>query len=65
MMVRVENGVVEMRPIAGSRPRGKNEADDERLAEELTNDPKEIAEHVMLVDLGRNDVGRVSEHGTS
>jgi anthranilate synthase component 1 len=64
MMVRVENGVVENRPIAGSRPRGKNEVEDERLAEELTKDPKEVAEHVMLVDLGRNDVGRVSEYGS-
>jgi anthranilate synthase component 1 len=64
MMVRVENGVVEVRPIAGTRPRGLTEAEDERLAEELAKDPKEIAEHVMLVDLGRNDVGRVSEPGT-
>jgi len=64
MMVRVENGIVEMRPIAGSRPRGASEADDERLSAELVNDPKEVAEHVMLVDLGRNDVGRVSEFGS-
>ena len=64
MMVRVENGIVEMRPIAGSRPRGTTEADDERLTRELKNDPKEIAEHIMLVDLGRNDVGRVSEFGS-
>ncbi len=64
MMVRVENGLVEMRPIAGSRPRGATDADDERLAQELVGDPKEVAEHVMLVDLGRNDVGRVSEFGS-
>jgi anthranilate synthase component 1 len=64
MMVRVENGKVEVRPIAGTRPRGVSAADDERLALELIKDPKEIAEHVMLVDLGRNDVGRVSEPGT-
>jgi anthranilate synthase component 1 len=64
MMVRVENGKVEVRPIAGTMPRGASEADDERLAEELAKDPKEIAEHIMLVDLGRNDVGRVSEPGT-
>jgi anthranilate synthase component 1 len=64
MMVRVENGLVEVRPIAGTRPRGLTEAEDERLAGELAKDPKEIAEHVMLVDLGRNDVGRVSEPGT-
>jgi anthranilate synthase component I len=64
MMVRVENGVVEMRPIAGSRPRGTSEAEDDRLAQELKNDPKEVAEHIMLVDLGRNDVGRVSEYGS-
>jgi anthranilate synthase component I len=64
MMVRVENGTVEVRPIAGTRPRGNNELDDERLAEELIKDPKEAAEHIMLVDLGRNDVGRVSEPGS-
>ncbi len=64
MMVRVENNIVEMRPIAGSRPRGISEAEDERLAGELKSDPKEIAEHIMLVDLGRNDVGRVSEYGS-
>jgi anthranilate synthase component 1 len=64
MMVRVENGKVEVRPIAGTRPRGENEADDDRLSAELAKDPKEVAEHVMLVDLGRNDVGRVSQPGT-
>jgi anthranilate synthase component 1 len=64
MLVKVEGGVVEMHPIAGSRPRGGDEAEDDRLAEELLADPKERAEHVMLVDLGRNDLGRVSEIGT-
>jgi anthranilate synthase component 1 len=64
MMVRMENGLVEMRPIAGSRPRGKTELEDQQLADELKKDPKEIAEHIMLVDLGRNDVGRVSEYGS-
>ncbi len=64
MLVRVENGWVDTRPIAGTRPRGATEHEDEILARELLADPKEIAEHVMLVDLGRNDVGRVSEYGT-
>jgi anthranilate synthase component 1 len=64
MLVKVEGGVVEMHPIAGSRPRGGDEAEDLRLGEELLADPKERAEHVMLVDLGRNDLGRVSETGT-
>ncbi len=64
MLVKVEGGVVEMHPIAGSRPRGGDEHEDDRLAEELLADPKERAEHVMLVDLGRNDLGRVSEIGT-
>src|SRR5262249_2783744 len=64
VMVRLEQGVVELRPIAGPRPRGKNEGDDERLAKELLADEKERAEHVMLIDLGRNDVGRVSRIGS-
>jgi anthranilate synthase component 1 len=64
MLVKVEDGLVEMHPIAGSRPRGADELEDERLADELLADPKERAEHVMLVDLGRNDVGRVAEVGT-
>jgi anthranilate synthase component I len=64
MLVRVENGQIEMRPIAGTRPRGKSEAEDEKLVKELLDDPKERAEHVMLVDLGRNDVGRVARTGT-
>lgn len=64
LLVRVENGEVVVRPIAGTRPRGKSAAEDARLAEDLLADEKEIAEHAMLVDLGRNDVGRVSEYGS-
>ncbi|NLE01884.1 MAG: anthranilate synthase component I [Fibrobacter sp.] len=64
MLVRVENGIVEVRPIAGTRRRGENDLEDEQLIVDLKSDPKEIAEHVMLVDLGRNDVGRVSEYGS-
>jgi anthranilate synthase component I len=63
-MVRLRDGVVESRPIAGSRPRGATGAEDRRLAGELAEDPKEVAEHVMLVDLARNDVGRVVTFGT-
>jgi anthranilate synthase component 1 len=63
-MVRVEDGIVTIRPLAGTRPRGANEDEDRRLAEELLADPKERAEHVMLIDLARNDVGRVAEFGT-
>lgn len=64
MLIRVEEGVVQTRPIAGTRPRGENAAADEALAVELLNDPKERAEHVMLVDLSRNDLGRVCLPGT-
>jgi anthranilate synthase component 1 len=64
MMVRLEDGVATVRPIAGTRRRGKDEAEDNSLAEELMADPKERAEHVMLVDLGRNDLGRVCDYGT-
>ena len=64
MLVRVEGRRVETHPIAGTRARGSDEAEDRRLAEELRGNEKECAEHVMLVDLGRNDVGRVSEYGT-
>ncbi len=64
MLVRVHDGVVEYRPIAGSRPRGKDEVMDRELEADLRADAKEVAEHVMLVDLGRNDVGRVSEFGS-
>jgi anthranilate synthase component 1 len=64
MLVRVTGRKLEYRPIAGTRKRGKDEADDVRLEAELRHDEKERAEHVMLVDLGRNDVGRVSDYGT-
>ncbi len=63
-MVRLRDGTVTSRPIAGSRPRGATAADDSRLEGELVEDPKEVAEHVMLVDLARNDVGRVVSFGT-
>ncbi len=62
VMVRVVDGLVTVRPLAGTRPRGATEEEDLRLAEELLADPKERAEHVMLVDLGRNDVGRVARY---
>jgi anthranilate synthase component 1 len=64
LLVRCEEGLVETRPIAGTRPRGKTQVEDEALEKELLADPKEKAEHVMLVDLGRNDLGRVCEQGT-
>ena len=64
MLVRIRDGEVEYRPIAGTLPRGSNAAEDEALAEKLRNDEKERAEHIMLVDLGRNDLGRVSRYGT-
>ena len=64
ILVRLENDTITVRPIAGTRPRGKTEADDTKLEKDLLNDPKEIAEHLMLIDLGRNDVGRVSEIGS-
>ncbi len=64
VMVRVEGERVTLRPIAGTRPRGKDEVADRRLSEELLRDPKERAEHIMLVDLGRNDVGRVCRFGS-
>jgi anthranilate synthase component 1 len=63
-MVRLENGIATLRPIAGTRPRGKTEKEDRTLADELLKDEKEKAEHLMLVDLGRNDLGRVAETGT-
>ncbi|MTI79581.1 MAG: anthranilate synthase component I [Firmicutes bacterium] len=64
MLVRVENNEVQTRPIAGTRPRGKNVNQDNQLADDLLNDEKEKAEHVMLVDLGRNDIGKVCQPGT-
>jgi anthranilate synthase component 1 len=64
MLVRLTGDRIQVRPIAGTRPRGEDKLKDEALAEELANDPKEKAEHIMLVDLGRNDVGRVAKIGT-
>jgi anthranilate synthase component I len=64
ILVTVEEGIVTVRPIAGTRPRGQTPQEDAALAEDLLADEKERAEHIMLVDLGRNDVGRVSEYGT-
>lgn len=64
ILVRLENDTVTVRPIAGTRPRGKNLQEDSALAADLLADPKERAEHVMLMDLGRNDIGRVAQIGT-
>ncbi|MCC8997524.1 MAG: anthranilate synthase component I [Nitrosomonas sp.] len=64
ILVRLEDDIVTVRPIAGTRPRGKSVIEDRELAEDLLADPKEIAEHVMLMDLGRNDVGRVAQTGS-
>ncbi len=64
VLVRESAGRLELRPIAGTRPRGSTPAEDDSLARDLFSDEKELAEHVMLVDLGRNDLGRVSEYGT-
>ncbi len=64
VMVRVEDGFAELRPIAGTRRRGRTEQEDRALADELLEDPKERAEHVMLVDLGRNDLGRIAAIGS-
>ncbi|NOT28734.1 MAG: anthranilate synthase component I [Acidobacteria bacterium] len=64
MLVRVEGRMMQTHPIAGTRPRGPSDEEDRRLAEELRQSEKECAEHVMLVDLGRNDLGRVAEYGT-
>jgi len=64
ILVRLENNIITVRPIAGTRPRGKDAESDKLLEIELLNDPKEKAEHLMLIDLGRNDIGRVSKVGT-
>jgi len=64
LLVKCEDGVVEIRPIAGTRPRGETPEDDLALEKELLADPKERAEHIMLVDLARNDIGRVAEYGS-
>ena len=64
ILTRLEEDEVTVRPIAGTRPRGKTEQEDQSLEKELLADPKELAEHLMLIDLGRNDVGRISETGT-
>ena len=64
LLVRVHGRAVEYRPIAGTRPRSADEAEDRAMEADLRADEKEVAEHIMLVDLGRNDVGRVSEFGS-
>ena len=64
ILARLENGTIVNRPLAGTRRRGRTEAEDRAMEQELVNDPKEIAEHLMLIDLGRNDVGRVAEIGS-
>ncbi len=64
ILVRLEDGEVTVRPLAGTRPRGKDEAEDKALEESLLADPKELAEHLMLIDLGRNDIGRIAQTGS-
>ena len=64
ILVRLENDTVTVRPIAGTRPRGENSQLDKALEKDLLNDPKEIAEHIQLMDLGRNDIGRVAQPGS-
>jgi anthranilate synthase component 1 len=64
ILVRLRDGKVTVRPIAGTRPRGNTRAEDQALEREMLSDPKELAEHLMLLDLGRNDVGRVSKVGS-
>ncbi len=64
ILVRLEHDTVTVRPIAGTRPRGKTQQQDVELAQDLLADPKELAEHLMLIDLGRNDIGRVAQNGT-
>ena len=62
--MKLEDGVLHTFPLAGTRPRGKTEAEDKQLEAELLADPKELAEHNMLVDLGRNDIGKISKFGS-
>ena len=64
ILVQVEDETVTVRPIAGTRPRGETHEQDKQLEEDLLNDPKEVAEHLMLIDLGRNDIGRIAQTGT-
>lgn len=64
LLIEVKEGMIQTRPIAGTRPRGKNESEDEQMVQELLNNEKERAEHIMLVDLERNDLGRVCQYGT-
>jgi len=64
ILTRLEDDIITVRPIAGTRPRGEDEQQDQQLEKELLADPKELAEHLMLIDLGRNDVGRVAETGS-
>ncbi len=64
ILVHLEDDMVTVRPLAGTRPRGKNDEHDKQLEQELLADPKECAEHLMLIDLGRNDIGRIAETGT-
>lgn len=64
LLIEIKNGLIQTRPIAGTRPRGKDKLEDERLIKELLENEKEVAEHIMLVDLERNDLGRVCEYGT-
>ena len=64
LLVKVDERTVEVRPIAGTRPRGKTDDEDKKLAQDLLSDEKELAEHLMLLDLGRNDVGKVCQYGT-
>lgn len=63
-LIRAQDNELEIIPIAGTRPRGESQTEDDQLAEELLNDPKELAEHVMLVDLARNDLGRIAKYGS-
>lgn len=64
VMVSLEDNKIQVRPIAGTRRRGRNPQDEAKMEKEMLNDPKEVAEHIMLVDLGRNDIGRVAKTGT-